>query len=77
MTPPASTPTPFSLHVDDRVLDDLGQRLARTRWPDEAPGPAWSTGSSVAYIQALVEHGMRGTLAMPRPRRWWRREFRP
>jgi hypothetical protein len=31
-------PTPFSLHVGDRVLDDLRQRLAHTRWPDEPPG---------------------------------------
>ena len=50
------TPTPFSLHVDDSVLDDLRRRLAHTRWPDEPPGPAWSTGTSLAYMQALVEH---------------------
>lgn len=60
MTPPASTPTPFSLHVEEPVLDDLRERLSRTRWPDEASGPAWSTGSSVAYMQALVEHWRTG-----------------
>ena len=54
------TPTLFSLHVEDHVLDDLRQRLAHTRWPDEPPGPAWSTGSSVAYMQALVEHWRTG-----------------
>ncbi|MEP7300644.1 MAG: epoxide hydrolase [Caldimonas sp.] len=52
----ASTPTPFTLHVEDRVLDDLRERLARTRWPDEAPGAPWSTGSSVAYMKALAEY---------------------
>ena len=36
-------PVPFRLHVDDRVLEDLRERLARTRWPDEALGEPWST----------------------------------
>lgn len=60
MTGPAVTPTPFRLHVDDGVLDDLRARLARTRWPDEPPGPAWDSGSSVAYLQSLVEHWRTG-----------------
>ena len=57
---PLAPPTPFVLHVEDRVLDDLRQRLARTRWPDEAPGPPWSTGSSVAYMKSLTEHWCSG-----------------
>ena len=60
MPVPTPVPTPFSLHIDDSVLEDLRQRLARTRWPDEPPGPAWSTGSSVAYLQALAEHWRTG-----------------
>ena len=28
----------------------------RVRWPDEPPGPAWSTGASVAYMQNLVAY---------------------
>jgi pimeloyl-ACP methyl ester carboxylesterase len=57
---PLAPPAPFVLHVEDRVLDDLRQRLARTRWPDEAPGPPWSTGTSVAYMQSLTEHWCSG-----------------
>ncbi|MDH4051212.1 MAG: alpha/beta fold hydrolase [Rubrivivax sp.] len=60
MTSPAAAPTPFRLQVDDQVLDDLRQRLARTRWPDEPPGRAWSTGSSVAYMQALAAYWRTG-----------------
>ena len=60
MSSPAATPTPFALHVDDQVLDDLRRRLAATRWPDEPPGAAWATGSSVAYMQALVAHWTQG-----------------
>jgi pimeloyl-ACP methyl ester carboxylesterase len=49
-------PQPFRLHIPDETLQDLRERLARVRWPDEPPGPAWSTGSSVAYMQDLVAH---------------------
>ncbi len=49
-------PQPFRLHVPDETMRDLGERLARVRWPDEPPGPAWATGSSVAYMQSLVAY---------------------
>ena len=26
---------PYKVHVEQTVLDDLNERLARTRWPDE------------------------------------------
>jgi len=32
------TPEPFRLHVPDAQVADLRERLARTRYPDEAPG---------------------------------------
>ena len=37
---------PFEIKVDDKVLDDLRQRLANTRWPDEIPGSEWDYGSN-------------------------------
>jgi pimeloyl-ACP methyl ester carboxylesterase len=49
-------PTPFHLHIPDQTLQDLRQRLTRVRWPDEPPGPPWSTGSSVAYMRDLVDY---------------------
>jgi microsomal epoxide hydrolase len=52
--PPA--PRPFSLHVPDEVLDDLRERLARTRWPDEVPGSGWEYGTDLAYLRRLVDH---------------------
>jgi hypothetical protein len=30
-------PRRYTLAIDDRAIDDLSQRLARTRWPDQAP----------------------------------------
>ena len=47
-------PQPFTLAVPDQAIADLRERLARTRFPDQAPGPAWAYGSDVAYMQDLV-----------------------
>lgn len=47
---------PFRLAVPDSVLDDLRQRLSRTRLPDEPPLEPWSTGTSVAYLSRLLDY---------------------
>jgi pimeloyl-ACP methyl ester carboxylesterase len=47
-------PEPFTLHVPDAAIIDLRERLARTRFPDQAPGAPWAYGSDVAYLQELV-----------------------
>src|ERR1700683_1128126 len=49
-----TAPQPFQLHIPDETLRDLRERLTRARWPDEPPGPPWSTRRSVAYIRGLV-----------------------
>jgi pimeloyl-ACP methyl ester carboxylesterase len=49
-------PKPFQIHVADEALADLRARLARVRWPDEPPLAPWSTGTSVGYMQDLVEY---------------------
>ncbi len=51
---------PFLLHVADSAIDDLRERLARTRFPDQAPGEAWAYGTDVSYLQGLVEHWRTG-----------------
>ena len=48
--------TPFQVHIPDSVLDDLRERLARTRWPDEIPGSDWGYGSNLAYVKELAEY---------------------
>jgi microsomal epoxide hydrolase len=48
-------PAPFTCAVPSAVLDDLRQRLARTRWPDPSPGYGWKQGTELAYLQSLVE----------------------
>ena len=47
---------PFAVNVSQPVLDDLRERLARTRWPDEVPDTGWEYGTERAYLQELVHY---------------------
>ena len=47
---------PFTIAVENSVLDDLHQRLADTRWPDEIPNTDWDYGSNLTYIKELVDY---------------------
>jgi len=47
---------PFTIDVEDSVLDDLRQRLAGIRWPDEMPNSGWDYGSNLGYVKELVEY---------------------
>lgn len=44
----------FTIHVDDRVLDDLRARLALTRFPDQIAETGWEYGIPVDYVRDLV-----------------------
>ena len=45
---------PFTIAVDDEVLTDLRDRIARTRWPDSVAGAGWAYGADPAYLRELV-----------------------
>jgi hypothetical protein len=47
---------PFRIAVPDADLDDLRERLARTRWPDDTLGGGWSRGVPLDYLQRLVAY---------------------
>ena len=47
---------PFRIDVPDSVLDDLRERLARTRFPDEVNDDDWSYGTDLAYLRELVDY---------------------
>jgi microsomal epoxide hydrolase len=49
-------PEPFTLHVPDSAIADLRERLARTRFPDQAPGEPWAYGTDATYLRGLVEY---------------------
>jgi pimeloyl-ACP methyl ester carboxylesterase len=48
--------TATTLHIPEAAVTDLRVRLARTRFPDQAPGPAWAYGTDLGYMQELVEY---------------------
>jgi len=45
---------PFRVEIPEADLDDLHDRLARTRWPDELAGVGWSRGVPLGYLQELA-----------------------
>ena len=47
---------PFSIAVPQAAVDDLKERLANTRWPDETPGQGWSRGVPIGYLKELAEY---------------------
>ncbi len=47
---------PFEIAVPDEVLDDLTDRLGRTRWPDQIPGSGWDYGIDREYLQDLCAY---------------------
>src|ERR687886_202655 len=47
---------PFEVNIPQEKLDDLRERLARTRWPDELPGVGWSRGVPPGYLKELAEY---------------------
>ena len=49
-------PRPFHVEVPEATLADLRERLARVRWPDQAPGEEWAFGTSLAYMRELVTY---------------------
>jgi epoxide hydrolase len=48
--------TPFKIDIPQAQIDDLNERLANTRWPDESPGEGWSRGVPMDYLKGLAEY---------------------
>lgn len=51
---------PFPIHVPQADLDDLADRLARTRWPDDGTVRDGSQGPQPERIRALAERWQNG-----------------
>ncbi len=51
---------PFRIDIPDADLDDLKDRLARTRWPSELPGVGWSRGVPMQYLKGLADYWRTG-----------------
>ena len=46
----------FKIHVEQEILDDLAERLQKTRWPDEIPESGWDYGTNLEYMKKLVNY---------------------
>jgi Epoxide hydrolase N terminus len=51
---------PFLIDVGQAEVDELRDRLARTRWPDQLPGAGWDYGIALEVVRprrTLRGHG--------------------
>ena len=46
----------FRVDVPEAMLQDLRERLARTRYPIEAKAPPWHYGTDLAYLRDMVAY---------------------
>jgi epoxide hydrolase len=56
----ASEIRPFRIEIPQADIDDLRDRLARTRWPSALPGEGWSRGVPLPYLKELAEYWRTG-----------------
>ncbi|MGR6920836.1 epoxide hydrolase family protein [[Actinomadura] parvosata] len=48
--------TPYRIDIPQEQLDDLRDRLRRTRWAPDVPGTGWERGVPTSYLQPLAEY---------------------
>jgi len=47
---------PFVIDVPQPTLNDLQDRLSRTRWPDEIADEGWRYGTNLSYLRQLSDY---------------------
>jgi epoxide hydrolase len=47
---------PFAINFPQSALDDLKDRLKRTRWPDEVPDSGWALGTNLAFMKTMADY---------------------
>jgi pimeloyl-ACP methyl ester carboxylesterase len=47
---------PFLIPFSQSALDDLRDRLGRTRWPDQLPGSGWEYGFDLGFLQDICRY---------------------
>ena len=55
-----SAGTPFQVEIDAKEIDDLRERLLRTRWLERATVEDWSQGVPLEYARDLVTYWVHG-----------------
>jgi pimeloyl-ACP methyl ester carboxylesterase len=47
---------PFHVDIPQATLDDVHERLGRTRWPDEIENARWDYGTNLDYLKELANY---------------------
>lgn len=47
---------PFRSNISQEVLDDLRNRLANTRWPDQISGQDWQQGTDLSFLRKVCKY---------------------
>src|SRR4029453_4706639 len=45
---------PLTIEIPEPALEDLRARLAKTRFPEPAPGDDWQYGTPTSYLRDMV-----------------------
>jgi len=48
--------TPFRIDLSEVAIDDLRERLRRTRWPEPGTAGGWSQGTPLAWVRELCQY---------------------
>src|SRR5689334_5281435 len=56
MTDESSAIAPFRIAIPQADVDDLRDRLTRTRWPEGVSDVEWSRGVPLDYLKGLAEY---------------------
>ena len=51
---------PFLADIFPEILEDLGLRLGRTRWPDALEGDGWALGTNTDFLRRACDHWRQG-----------------
>jgi len=52
--------TPYKIHIEQSILDDLSKRLSLTRWTDELKNTGWELGTDKEWLQQLCAYWQTG-----------------
>jgi len=53
---PRAAASPFTISIPQATIDDLRERLARTRWTSQAKGLEWNYGTDLGYLRDLTDY---------------------
>ncbi len=46
----------FRVNIPQSELDDLKERIKKSRWPDEIKKSDWKYGTSLSYLKELEDY---------------------